>query len=126
MISAISVLLTTLRTISNAPSSDTLIADIIDKAIIQIKEGISLADPLSNKRWIPPVVVQMISVGEQSGELEKMLNKIADIYEQEVESQVAAMTSMLEPFMLLGMAVIVGFIAFSILLPIMEMSQIVH
>lgn len=106
--------------------NNILIAEVIDNSIDQIKEGKSLSDPLAKSKLIPPVVVQMIAVGEQSGELEKMLNKVADIYEQEVESQVATMTSMLEPFMLLGMAVIVGFIAFSILLPIMEMSQIVH
>ena len=106
--------------------NNILIAEVIDNAIDQIKEGMSLSDPLSKSRLIPPVVIQMIAVGEQSGELEKMLNKVADIYEQEVESQVATMTSLLEPFMLLGMAVIVGFIAFSILLPILEMSQIVH
>lgn len=102
------------------------VAEIIDNAIEEIKEGKSLSDTLSKNKLIPPVVVQMIAVGEHSGELEKMLNKVADIYEREVESQVSAMTSMLEPFMLLGMAIIVGFIAFSILLPIMEMSQIVH
>lgn len=106
--------------------NNILVAEIIDNAIDEIKEGKALSAPLSNNILIPPVVVQMISVGEHSGELEKMLNKIADIYEREVESQVSAMTSMLEPFMLLGMAVIVGFIAISILLPIMEMSQIVH
>ncbi|MFC1838695.1 type II secretion system inner membrane protein GspF [Thermodesulfobacteriota bacterium] len=103
-----------------------IIADVIDNAIEQIQEGKSLAYPFSNSKWIPPVVVQMIAVGEHSGELEKMLNKIADIYEQEVESQISAMTSLLEPVMLLIMAVIVGFIAFSVLIPIMEMSQIVH
>jgi general secretion pathway protein F len=103
-----------------------IVADVIDNAIEQIQEGTSLAYPLSNSKWIPPVVVQMVAVGEQSGELEKMLGKIADIYEQKVESQISAMTSLLEPVMLLIMAVIVGFIAFSVLLPIMEMSQIVH
>jgi general secretion pathway protein F len=106
--------------------NNILVAEIIDNAVEEIREGKSLSTPLSKSNLIPPVVVQMISVGEHSGELEKMLNKIADIYEREVESQVSAMTSMLEPFMLLGMAVIVGFIAFSILLPIMELSQIVH
>lgn len=106
--------------------NNVLVAEIIDNAIDEIREGKSLSAPLSKNRLMPPVVVQMISVGEHSGELEKMLNKIADIYEREVESKVSALTSMLEPFMLLGMAVIVGFIAFSILLPIMEMSQIVH
>ncbi|NLA75780.1 MAG: type II secretion system inner membrane protein GspF [Deltaproteobacteria bacterium] len=106
--------------------NNILVAEIIDNAVEEIKEGKTLSAPLSKNSLIPPVVVQMISVGEHSGELEKMLNKIADIYEREVESKVSSITAMLEPFMLLGMAVIVGFIAFSILLPIMEMSQIVH
>jgi general secretion pathway protein F len=99
---------------------------VIDNTIDEINEGQSLAGPLSKSPLIPPVVTQMIAVGEQSGELEKMLFKVADIYEQEAEAQLTAMTSLLEPVMLLGMAVIVGFIAFSILLPILEMSQIVH
>lgn len=106
--------------------NNILVAEVIDKAIVEIKEGKSLSDPLSKSRWIPPAAVQMISVGEHSGELEKMLNKIADIYEREVESQVAAMTSMLEPIMILIMVVVVGFIAFSIFMPIMEMGQIIH
>jgi len=68
----------------------------------------------------------MITVGEQSGELEKMLNKIADIYEREVESHIMALTSMLEPTMILVMALVVGFIVISILLPIFEMSQMIR
>jgi general secretion pathway protein F len=106
--------------------NNNLIADDIDRAMEEIQEGKPLATPLAKSKWVTPVVIQMISVGEQSGELERMLNKIADIYEQEVESQVTAMTSMLEPVMILVMAVIVGFIAFSVLLPILEMSQMVH
>ena len=106
--------------------NNNLIADDIDRAMDEIQEGKSLAVPLAKSKWFTPVVIQMILVGEQSGELEKMLNKIADIYEQEVESQIMAMTSMLEPVMILVMAVIVGFIAFSVLLPILEMSQMIH
>lgn len=102
------------------------IAEVIDNAIADIREGQSLAGSLSKSPLIPPVVSQMISVGEQSGDMEKMLFKVAEIYEQEAESQLTAMTSLLEPVMLLGMAIAVGFIAFSILLPILEMSQIVH
>jgi len=68
----------------------------------------------------------MISVGEQSGELEAMLNKVADTYERDVESHVMAMTSMLEPVMILFMGLIVGFIVVSILLPIFEMNQMIH
>jgi len=105
--------------------SNALIAEVIDKAIEDIQAGMSLAAPLSQNRWFPPIAVQMISVGEQSGELEKMLDKIGDIYEKEVETQIMALTSILEPLMILLMAVVVGFIVFSILLPIFEMSHMV-
>ena len=118
-------LISSLQIVRNVVNNG-IIAGVIDNAVEQIQQGKSLAQPLSNCKWIPPVVVQMIAVGEQSGELEKMLNKIADIHEQQVESQISALTSLLEPVMLLVMAAIVGFIAFSVLLPIMEMSQIVH
>ena len=106
--------------------NNNIFADIIDETIDEVQAGKALAVPLSRSKWIPPIVIQMIGVGEQSGDLEKMLNKIADIYEREVESQITMLTSMLEPIMILFMAVIVGFIAFSIVLPIVEMSQIVH
>jgi general secretion pathway protein F len=107
-------------------ANNSYFADVIDNAIEEIQAGKALAVPLSRSKWVPPVVIQMISVGEHSGDLEKMLNKIADIYEREVESQVNMLTSMLEPIMILIMASVVGFIAFSIVLPILEMSQIVH
>jgi len=106
--------------------NNAIIADVIDKAMDEIESGKSLANPLGQSRWVPPVVIQMIAVGEQSGELESMLNKIADIYEGEVESQIMAMTSMLEPVMILIMGVFVGFIVLSILLPIFEMSQMIR
>jgi len=67
----------------------------------------------------------MIQVGEQSGKLEEMLNKVADVFENEVESTVMRMTAMLEPIMILVMGVIVGFIVLSICLPIFEMNQLV-
>lgn len=102
------------------------IAEAIDNAMDQIEAGKSLSAPLGQSRWFPPIAVQMISVGEQSGEMENMLNKIADIYEREAESQVMAMTSMLEPVMILVMGLIVGFIVISILLPIFEMNQMIR
>ena len=106
--------------------NNTLIAQAIDNAMVQIKAGKSLAAPLSQSRWFPPIAVQLISVGEQSGELENMLNKIADIYERETEAQIMAMTSMLEPVMILAMGLSVGFIVISILLPIFEMNQLIR
>lgn len=106
--------------------NNTLVAEAIDNTMDQIAAGKDLATPLGRSRWIPPIVVQMISVGEQSGELENMLNKIADIYERETDSQITAMTSMLEPVMILVMGLIVGFIVVSILLPIFEMNQMIR
>jgi len=118
-------LISSLQIVKNIVNN-RIFADIIDETIDDVQAGKALAVPLSRSKWIPPIVIQMIGVGEQSGDLEKMLNKIADIYEREVESQMTMLTSMLEPVMILIMAVIVGFIAFSIVLPIVEMSQIVH
>lgn len=105
---------------------NSLIEKVIDKAAGDIQEGQSLAGTLSQSPWFSSIAVQMISVGEQSGELEAMLHKIADTQEREVESQIMALTSMLEPIMILVMAVIVAFIVFSILLPILEMSQLIR
>ncbi|MFC1819670.1 type II secretion system F family protein, partial [Thermodesulfobacteriota bacterium] len=117
-------LLSSLQIVRNIVNN-ALIADTIEKAMDEIQTGKSLAAPLSQSRWVPPVVIQMITVGEQSGELEKMLNKIADIHEREVESRIMAMTSMLEPVMILIMALVIFFIAISILLPLFEMRQII-
>jgi general secretion pathway protein F len=106
--------------------NNTLVAQAIDNAMEQIEAGKSLAAPLAQSRWFPPIAVQMISVGEQSGELENMLNKIADIYEGETESQIMAMTAMLEPVMILAMGLSVAFIVVSILLPMFEMNQLIR
>jgi len=106
--------------------NNTRVAEAIDDAIGDIQSGRGLAVSLSKSRWFPPIAIQMISAGEQSGEVEAMLNKIADIFEGEVESQALAMTSMLEPVMILAMGVTVGFIVISILLPIFEMNQMIR
>ena len=118
-------LLTALEIVRNIVNN-VLISDVIDNAMDEIQAGKSLATPLSRSTWFPPMAIQMIAVGEQSGELEKMLNKIADIYEREAESQITVMTSMLEPIMILVMALVVGFMLISILLPIFEMNQLIR
>lgn len=105
---------------------NSLIGRAIDNAVEDIEAGKSLASTLDQSRWFPSIVVQMISVGEQSGELETMLNKIADTHEREVESHIMALTSMLEPVMILVMGLIVGFVVISILLPIFEMNQMIR
>ncbi len=68
----------------------------------------------------------MIGVGEQSGQLEDMLNKIASLFESEVESTVMTLTSLIEPLMILAMGIVVGFIVVSICMPIFEMNQLIR
>jgi general secretion pathway protein F len=118
-------LLSALEIVRNVVNN-TLIGEAIDNATEEIEAGKSLAIPLGRSPWFPSIAVQMISVGEQSGELESMLNKISDTYERDVESQIMAMTSMLEPVMILVMGLVVGFIVISILLPIFEMNQMIR
>lgn len=101
------------------------IAKVVDDAIIQIREGKSMTVALGSSPWFPPMFVQMVGVGEQAGNLEKMLTKVAAAYEREVESAVLAMTSLIEPVMIVSMGLIVGLIVLSILLPIFEMNQMI-
>lgn len=89
------------------------------------KKG-SLSQIFKASDYFPPMLVQMIAVGEQSGALEKMLEKAADSYEKEVEAKILALTSMIEPVMILVMGVAVSFIVISILLPIFEMNQLIR
>jgi type IV pilus assembly protein PilC len=89
-----------------------------------IREGEKIADPLKASGIFPPMVLQMISVGEETGNLETMLTKIADFYDQEVDTAIKAMTSLIEPLVICVMGVIVGAIVICMFLPIFEMSQL--
>jgi general secretion pathway protein F len=106
--------------------ANRLIYRSIEDARDAIREGQPIAPPLKRSGVFPPLVVHMIAVGERSGELEGMLAKAADTYEGEVETTVAALTSLLEPVMIVFMGGVVGFIVVAILLPIFQMSQTVH
>jgi len=101
------------------------IDEVLDETVSQIEKGQNIADSLASSRWFPPMFVQMIAVGEQSGNLENMLGKMAKSYEREVDTAVQAMTSLLEPIMIVVMGAAVGFVVLSILLPIFEMNQMV-
>jgi general secretion pathway protein F len=117
-------LLTALDIVKNIVNN-RIIADAIQTAGEEVREGQSLSAPLARSRLFPPIATEMIAIGEQSGNLEPMLYRIADSYEKEVESSVAMMTSVLEPVMILTLGVVVGFIVISVLLPIFEMNQLV-
>ena len=105
---------------------NALIADAIEDASKEVSKGKGLGSALAESKIFPDLSIQMIQVGEQSGKLEEMLNKVAEVFENEVEGSIMTMTSLLEPVMILMMAVIVGFIVLSICLPIFEMSQLVR
>ncbi len=103
-----------------------LIFDVIEEASKEVGKGKGLGAALAQNNIFPDLSIQMILVGEQSGELEAMLNKVADIFENEVETSISSLTSLLEPAMILLMGVIVGYIVLSICLPIFEMNQLIR
>ena len=106
-------------------AGNQLISDTIENAASEVGKGQALGNSLSEGQTFPQLSIQMIQVGETSGELEAMLYKIADVYEKEVESTILRLTSYMEPLMILVMATIVGFIVLSICLPIFEMNQLI-
>jgi general secretion pathway protein F len=107
------------RVVNNA-----LLASTIDQVRQKVVEGADISTPLKASKVFPPVVGYMISVGEESGRLEELLKRVAEAYDEEVEIAAQKMTAMLEPVMIVFMAVVVGFIVLSILLPILQMSDI--
>lgn len=102
---------------------------VVEEAIMKcresIREGEKIADPLKQSGIFPAMVIQMISVGEETGNLETMLNKIADFYDQEVDTAVKAMTSLIEPVIICVMGVVIGAIVICMFLPIFQMSSLV-
>ena len=84
------------------------------------------AEPLKRSGQFPPIVTHMIAVGEKSGQLEQMLESVADSYDAQVEVNVQALTSLLEPLMIVVMGAAVGFIAFSIMMPLIQMNEFVQ
>jgi type IV pilus assembly protein PilC len=92
---------------------------------VAISEGKTMVEPLSESIVFPPMVVQMIGVGEQTGALDAMLTKIADFYEDEVDSAVASMKQLIEPIMILVLGVIIGALVIAMYLPIFKMGNIV-
>jgi len=99
---------------------NTIMSDAVLEARARIREGDRIGDPLEESRLFPPMVVHMIGVGEESGSLDFMLQKIADFYEAEVEAQLASLTAALEPIMIVSLGFVVGFIVISMFLPLVD------
>ncbi len=101
---------------------------VVEESILStrqsVSEGKTLAEPLSKTAVFPPMVVQMISVGEATGALDNMLNKIADFYDDEVDAAVATLTSMLEPMLMIFLGTTVGFVIVAMYMPIFQMGAL--
>ena len=98
---------------------------VIEDARVSIREGESIAAPLKRSGKIPPIVVHMIAVGERSGQLEEMLENVANSYDTQVEAKVQGITSLIEPLLIVVLGGVTGGIAFSILMPLMKIGQFV-
>jgi type IV pilus assembly protein PilC len=101
-------------------AGNKVIQNAIKKSVLSIAEGETITQPLKETGVFPPMVTQMISVGEKTGGLDDMLNKIADFYEEEVDASVSALTSIIEPVVIVFMGVIVGGILISMYLPMFD------
>jgi len=99
---------------------------VVTTAIGSIREGESIAEPLKRSGYFPPMVTHMIAVGEKSGQLEEMLQNVSRAYEADVETKITALTSLLEPLIIVVMGGMVFFIAVSILMPLVQMNQFVQ
>jgi general secretion pathway protein F len=99
---------------------------VVEEAAASIREGETIADPLRRSGKFPPIVTHMIAVGEKSGQLEQMLASVSESYDAQVEVRVQALTSLLEPLIIVTMGGAVGFIAFAILMPLIQLNDFVQ
>ena len=104
---------------------NTVLTDVVDTVRDCVKEGDTIAAPLKRSGEFPPIVTHMIDIGEKSGELEPMLMNVAASYDVQVEAKLRAMTSILEPIIIVVMGVVVACIVFAILMPMLQMSSAV-
>jgi type IV pilus assembly protein PilC len=104
-------------------SGNKVVENAIMSARSSISEGKTVAEPLAKSGVFPSMVTQMIAVGEATGALDAMLSKIADFYDDEVDTAVEALTALLEPMMMVFLGVVIGFIVIAMYLPIFKMAS---
>lgn len=109
--------------ITKATSGNEVYARMLQRVHDAIREGDSFANPLRASKTVDPIVVNMVDVGEETGELDKMLMKVADNYDDEVDTLVASLVSLLEPIMVVALGLIVGFIVVALFLPLVTLIQ---
>ena len=105
--------------------TNSVLAGALDGVIAKLREGKGFGKPLADTGLYPRLATQMILVGEESGRLEEMLTRVSEVYDREVQMAIKRFLSVLEPALILGLAVMIGGIVFSILLGVMGMSELV-
>jgi len=111
--------------ITGQTAGNWVIEDALDKVRASVHEGIPIAQQLIENDIFPPMVSQMVKIGEETGELEKMLSKIADFYEDEVDAAVGSLTSIIEPIMMIGVGCMVGVIIIAMYMPMFKMLTLI-
>lgn len=106
--------------------SNSVLSKVIEDARESIREGESIAAPLKRSGEFPPLVHHMVAIGERSGQLEEMLVNVASAYETQVDVRIGALTSLMEPILIVIMGGVVAFIVFSILMPILQLNTVIH
>jgi len=109
--------------ITRETAGNSIIADAVMKVHDAVKEGESIVTPMEGSGVFPPMVISMVDVGEETGQLPDMLLKIADVFDDEVDNTVDALTSLLEPLMIVFLAVVVGTIVIALFLPMVSLVQ---
>jgi type IV pilus assembly protein PilC len=107
-------------------SGNTVIEEAVLSVRSSIREGECIADPLGKSKVFPPMVIRMIAVGEKSGELEKMLTKVADFYDEQVDAAVKGLTSLIEPLIIAFVGLVIGGIVIAMFLPIFKLTTLVN
>lgn len=109
--------------VTGAAIGNKVIEDELKSAAAAVKNGQMLSDPLSQSKHFPPIVSQMIAIGEETGQIDTILVKVADFYEEEVEATIDGLSSIIEPIMIVVLGAMVGTIAISVMGPIASLSQ---
>jgi len=112
--------------ITGSTAGNTVLEEALVNVRQRLNEGARIAQTMTENSVFPPMVSQMVKIGEETGELDKMLSKIADFYEDEVDTAVAALTSIIEPIMMIGVGIMVGIIVIAMYMPMFKMLKLVH
>jgi type IV pilus assembly protein PilC len=106
-------------------AGNKVIEEAVENSRKSIREGEPISQPLTKSKVFPPMVVRMIDIGEQTGKLEHMLNKIADFYDDQVDAMVSGITSLIEPLVIAFLGIVIGGIVIALFLPIFKVTQLI-